>query len=352
MKLTGTRADKFCAAPQAGILGALIYGPDRGLVQERGQILASKFADDPNDAFNVTLLTADDLSSDPARLSDEMSAMSLLGGTRLIRVKLEHEKQGAAISKLIGSFDAAPQRCAARLIIEAGDMSPRSAIRKAFEAAGHFAALPCYALSVQNLERLIVDKLAAIGPHGIGIDKDALLMWAPLLEGDRGLAQNEIEKLALYKGYGETENSCVTLEDINALAAGGQAGSIDEIINAAFSGQSQIADSAYRRAVSGKVHPALILRSLQRHITRLHQAAAARDSGMSPSEAMRALRPPVFAMHQRSFENQLRAWPIVRLTRILNESLETESRVKRAGSADTALVGRLLNAISMIAARR
>lgn len=352
MKLTGSRADKYCAAPPAASLGALLFGPDRGLVTQRSKHICAKFVSDPNDAFNVTILTADDLANDPARLSDEMAAMSLLGEARLIRLRLGHERQGAAIGKMIARFDADPSRCAAKLVIEAGDMTPRSAIRKAFEAAANFAALPCYQASGRALENLIKDQLTAIGDHGIGIDKEALTHWAPLLEGDRALAVSEIEKLALYKGYGEHAGTRIKIEDINILAAGGQAGSIDEIIQSAFTGNQQLCDDAFRRAMSGKLHPAVILRSVQRHLTRLHEALSAMDHGKSSSEAMRGLRPPVFSMQQSSFERQLRLWSLPALARILDETLTAERRLKTAGSPDIALTGRLLGAIATIASKR
>ena len=352
MKLSGSRADKYIQSPDAKSLGALIYGPDRGFVQERAKALCAKFVSDPSDAFNVTVLTADDLSSDTARLADEMAAMSLLGDARLIRLRLDHEKQGLAISKLIKSFDTHPDRCAAKLVIEAGDLSPRSHIRKAFDAAGNFSSIPCYAVNARDLGHIIKDRLRSVGEHGISIDSDALAAWTPLLEGDRALAGNEIEKIALYKGYGDQPDTRITIDDIHLLAAGGQAGNIDEIIYAACAGRLSEADDAFRRAMSGKMHAAVILRSLQRHLTRLHQAIAAMQGGQSASDAMRSLRPPVFAMRKRDFESQLRQWSLPALDKVLAQSLETEKRVKSAGAPVEALTGRLINAVAMISARR
>ena len=79
MKLTGARANKFISAPQADIIGVLLFGPDRGLVKERGALLTKQYLPNPDDAFAATVLTADDLTGDPAKLSDEMSALSMFG---------------------------------------------------------------------------------------------------------------------------------------------------------------------------------------------------------------------------------------------------------------------------------
>ena len=117
---------------------------------------------------------------------------------------------------------------------------------------------------------------------------------SPLLEGDRGLARGEIEKMMLYKGYGEEPGATVTVADIRAVAAGAQAASIDDIIYACLRGDGVEADAGFARAMQGKMSAVVILMSLQRHLVRLQQAASAVDGGQSTDNAMRGLRPPVF----------------------------------------------------------
>jgi len=177
-------------------------------------------------------------------------------------------------------------------------------------------------------------------------------MWVPLLEGDRGLIRNEIEKMALYKGYGQVAGESVTVEDVKVLAAGGQAASIDDIINDTMSGRVDSADAVFRRAVAGKINTAIILMSLQRHITRLLEVQSKLASGESVDGAVRALRPPLFGPSQNAFKAQLRSWPSGMLQRALAQTLEAEKSVKSAGSPADAIVGRLLLALSSYAARR
>lgn len=349
MKLTGGRADRFVASPPDDILGVLLFGPDRGLVQERGQALVRQFVDDPDDAFSTTILTADDLTGDTAKLDDELSAMSLLGDQRLVRLRLDHERAGAAIAKIIKSFDANPRRCAAKLIVEAGDMTTRSAVRKAFEAAGHFASMGCYPANQADLGNLVRSELTALN---IKIDPDALTLWVPLLEGDNALAKGEIEKMALYKGYGNEPSATVTIADVKILAAGGQSASIDDIVYAAMSGRMLECDETYRRAIAGKQSAASILFALQRHITQLLEATANMNAGDSTEGAMRSLRPPIFGMRQREFTAQLRRWPGLILQKALSQSIEAEMQLKTAGSPADAITGRLLLALASYAEKR
>lgn len=349
MKITGGRITRFLSAPPDDIIGVLFFGPDRGLAKERSDTLIHKFIDNPDDAFSATILTADDLSSDPARLADEMSALSLLGDDRLVRVRLDHERSGAAISKIIKALDADPSKAAAKLVIEAGDMTPRSAVRKSFEAAGHFAAIGCYKDSASDLANLV---RGALTEHNISITPDALDLWVPLLDGDRALSRGEIDKMVLYKGGGDVAGATVSIADIKILASGAQAASIDDIILSALSGETAKCDDAFRRAVASKVNAAVILRSLQRHLGRLLEANAHMQAGDRPESAIKALRPPVFRMQERTFLSQLRIWPSRALQQALSQSLVAEEQLKSAGSPGDAIVGRMLLALSSFAAKR
>ncbi len=349
MKLAGARARTWLNAPPKDCPGVLLFGPDAGLCAERANAIAKKFSPNPDDPFSTTVLSADDLTGDPARLADEMVAQSLLGDARLIRLRLSHERGAASIAKTIKALDARPETCAAKLIVEAGDMTPRSAIRKAFEGAKHFAAIACYADSQADIASMVRSTLQDLN---IAIDPDALDAFVPLLEGDRRMARSEIEKLALYKGYGHEEGARVNLADIKALAAGAGAAGLDDIVFDAMAGNPKSMDAALGRALAGKTNPHSVLAALQRHVVRLHQAAAIMASGNSADEAMRSLRPPVFVMRKTAFGAALRIWGEAALARAIAQSLEVEKNMKSTGAPAEALLGRLLIALSGYAARR
>ncbi len=349
MKLAGARARSWLNAPPANCPGVLLFGPDAGLCAERAEAVAKKFSPNPDDPFSTTVLSADDLTGDPARLADEMVAQSLLGDARLIRLRLSHERGAASIAKTIKALDARPQTCAAKLIVEAGDMTPRSAIRKAFEGAKHFAAIACYADSQADIANMVHQTL---GDLSISIAPDALDAFVPLLEGDRRMARSEIEKLALYKGYGQEEGAKVTLADIKVLAAGAGAAGLDDIVFDAMAGNAITMDASLQRALAGKTNPHSVLAALQRHSVRLHQASALMAAGNSMDEAMRNLRPPVFVMRKTAFGTALRIWPEAALARAVAQSLECEKNMKTTGAPAEALLGRLLIALSSYAARR
>lgn len=349
MKVTGARQDRFLSQPPRDLLGALLFGPDRGLVKARSAALISTLAPDVDPAFGATVLTSDDLITDPARLMDEMSAMSLLGGTRLVRLRLDHERSGAAIAKIIKQIDAEPMRVEAKLVIEAGDLSTRSAIRKAAEAAKHIAALGCYPLGLRDRRQQIKDKLESLS---IGISNDALDLWVPLLEGDHALAEGEVEKMALYKGYGADKGASVSPDDVRAVAAGAQGSAIDPIIQDALAGRVDSLDSRFRRAVEAKTSPIAVHFALQRHILRLCEASARMDRGESAVSATRSLRPPIFRMQEDAFVATLNRWNGRALRSALTQCQTVERELKSTGAPAEALTERLLFGLAKFAARR
>ena len=349
MKVTGARQPRFLNQPPHDLIGALLFGPDRGLVKDRAAALIKTLAPDVDPAFGVTILTADDLAADPARLMDELSAMSLLGGTRLVRLRLDHERSGAAIAKILKAVDTDPSKVEAKLVIEAGDLTPRSTVRKASESAKHIAAIGCYPAGLRDRRRMVEDTLKDLG---IGVSPDALDLWVPLLEGDHALARGEVEKMALYKGYGRQPGAQVTLDDVRALAAGAQGASIDPIIQDAMSGRMDSLDARFRRAVESKISPVAIHFSLQRHVLRLCEAAAKMESGDSALSATRSLRPPVFRMAEDSFVATLNRWTPRALRSALSQCQTVERQLKSTGAPAEALTEQLLFGLAKFAQRR
>ena len=80
------------------------------------------------DDFNVVRLHSSDMRDDPARLADEVNAMALFGGDRLIWIRgAMNDKPVADVLPTMASDP--PQNTT--LIVEAGDLKKGSSLRKA-----------------------------------------------------------------------------------------------------------------------------------------------------------------------------------------------------------------------------
>ena len=87
--------ERFLSQPDKAVRAALIFfGRDLGVVRERAQGLAAKVTERPDDPFDVALVSDSDMDADPARLIDELMAFSLMGGRRLVRLRLSSERAG------------------------------------------------------------------------------------------------------------------------------------------------------------------------------------------------------------------------------------------------------------------
>ncbi|MEO0320841.1 MAG: DNA polymerase III subunit delta, partial [Pseudomonadota bacterium] len=89
--LKGKAITGALARRDAAIAAFLVYGPDQGLVRERAKTLMAQVISDTTDPFNMLDLTDADIKADGARLTDEICALSFMGGERVIRLRAHGE---------------------------------------------------------------------------------------------------------------------------------------------------------------------------------------------------------------------------------------------------------------------
>lgn len=297
-----------------------MYGPDRGLVGERAARLARVVVPDPKDAFRVAALSADTLLSNPARLHDEAAQLSLMGGRRLVHVT----DAGDAVGTLFARYLGDPPAGDGFVIVEGGDLKPRSSLRRAFESAKNAAAIACYLDGPREIEALVREVARA---HRITVAPDALSYLVSSLGGDRALSRQELEKLALYAGDGGK----VAFDDAAALIGDSADLSLDDAILAAAEGNPSACERALTRALAEGEAPIRILRAAQRHFTQLHRSASRLDDGANADEAIAVIRPPLFFKLKDSFKRQLGLWPARRAASVLIALVEAERLAKSSG---------------------
>jgi DNA polymerase III subunit delta len=340
VKIEARQVEAFLKKPDAKIRGVVIYGNDDGLIAERALQLAKTVCEDLKDPFRVVDIAGEALKGDPARLADEFGAMSLMGGRRVIRVRPAGEESAEALENL-----AAATAGDALVVIEGGNLTPRSSLRTLAETEPCLAALPCYMDSEGELERLVESAAKA---QGLTVDADALEWIVERLGGDRGQTRSEIDKLLLYKtGDG---GKTVTLDDALAVLGDTAAIGIDDVIGATFDGNLEALDRALDRVFAEGGNPVQLVRSLQRHTDQLHLVAGNVAAGGNFEAAMFKARglPRGGPVRQR-FERHARAWSLPRLSAALDRILEDELRTKSTGLPDEAIARRLCLSLAMSA---
>ena len=134
MKLAGQKALAYCEKPKPRDQAILIFSSDPGLVSSAADTLIAKRLPDI-DPMNVVKLNDDSLKNDDAMLADELVARSLLGGDRLVRLRLEKETYAKQVIAVLSDIDNDRLHAEALWIIEAKDLGKSSKLRSAFEAS-------------------------------------------------------------------------------------------------------------------------------------------------------------------------------------------------------------------------
>lgn len=340
MIVKSSEADRYVAHPPKGLVAALVFGPDQGLVRERAERLARTVVPDLNDAFQVSELDEAALSSDPARLADEAAAISMMGGRRVVRVR----GAGNGLAKLFDGFLEDP-RGDALIVVEAGDLAKTAALRKVFEGAKNAAAVPCYADSARDLADVVRSAMKA---EGLSIAQEAVEDAVSRLGSDRGITRRELEKLALY-AQGTDK---VTVQDVRAVMGDEAEARIEEVCDAAGEGDLERLDLALSRLWAEDVSPVAVLRMAMGHFQRVTMAKAQVQRGETLDGALRKLRPPVHFTRTASFKNQTARWTEERLLDALDLFLETETLCKTTAIPAEAVCGRALFNIASMAKMR
>ncbi|CCQ75606.1 DNA polymerase III subunit delta [Magnetospira sp. QH-2] len=319
MKITGARIKAFLDSPPTAVRAVLVYGPDEGLIRERGLALVKTVVEDPKDPFRMVDLSGSDLKTDPARLADEAAALSLTGGRRAVRIRGAADAQ----QKILASFLKNPVGDAL-IVVEAGELGAGSSLRKLFEGQDNAAALACYGDDGRSLNQVIRESL---GEQGLSADPDAMAYLANHLGSDRQVTRSEIGKLALYMG---TETR-IGLADAMACVGDSGATSLDALLVALGNGDQAGLDQAVERVLTDGGTPVGLLRLVNRHFQRLHLAAGHMAQGLPPDQAMKRLRPPVMFKIADAFRSQLTRWTPDRLARAFELLVEAETDCKTTG---------------------
>lgn len=336
--LKAHEVERFLKRPdlEAGIL--LVYGPDTGLVRETAQRLIRHYAGAGSDSMGLVTLDGAELNSNPERLLAEAKTGSLFGERRVVRVRDAGKSLTVPLSEL--SDDPA----GAIVVLEAGNLAPRDALRALVEASRNGRALPCYADSDETILRLIAE---TFNQAGIRAEPDVAATLRDQLGNDREITRRELEKLSLYAA----QSKVLTRENVLTLCADNAALVLDEVADAIGTGHADRLDAALSRALAAAVNPQQLLSSVSQHFAQLRRWRTIVDGGTSPRDVLAGARPKPHFSRSSSLEQQLRLWSDASLA-IATERLHqaTNDTRKNYARAET-LTRRVLLALTQMAAQ-
>lgn len=340
-KLTGAALDRWVASPDKNHRAVLFYGPNEGLVRERARSVVTHFSggklDDP---FSVTVCDQAARSANPAMLSDEVFSFSMFGGDKVVWVR---EAADALTDTLAAVLSA--DKAGNFVVVEAGDLTPRSKLRVLFEKSDEAVAAGCYLDDERGIAQLAGSKFRAAG---IRIDRDALELLVSRLGQDRLANIAEIDKLCLLAGDGGE----LSAETIVTAIGDGMGDMLDECIFSLFDGRRAEADRLVARVFDDGVAPPQLARRLLSHVDRLITVRVRVDGGEPAKAAMGRLQPRVFFKFEGRFMQQISNWSMADLLRVQDALVRLEIECKSTGLPHAALCQRMALSVSGAAGRR
>ncbi|SKA35486.1 DNA polymerase III subunit delta [Consotaella salsifontis] len=331
--------EAFVARPDFTAPILLLYGPDAGLVSERAGRLAAASGIDESDPFATVILAADELEKNIGRLFDEARTVSMFGGRRLVRVR---GTGGKALAEAVADLASDPPSDTI-VIVEAGELRKSSPLRAAAERGRGAMALPCYQDEARALDRMIDEELRAAA---LKMTEPARDLLRSRLGADRRASRSEVQKLCLY-AYGSGE---ITDEDVRTVVGDVSAETVDEIIDAAASGEVRKLPALIDRALSSGTPGFLLLQGLLRHFHGLQVMRQAVERAGEPVSRVVERKRPHFR-RRPALETALGTWTLSAIGEALIQIEAAVLATRRSASISDALVRQTVLELGVQAAR-
>ncbi len=328
MKLEARRIAAFLRDPGAARV-VLLHGEDEGMVRHRADALTQAVVGQRDDPFRVAWLSREDHS----RLLEEATAISMMGGRRVIRVRDAGDGLAALVKQVAETAGDS------LTVLESAALPSRSKLRQLVEAVANGASIACYPEEGRALQDAIEGGLAAAG---VRLDAEALRWLTDHVGSDRGSTRGEVEKLILYAGAERR----LDLEAVRACVGDLAAASFDDAVYAAMAGDLALTDISIERTLAEGMAPVAFTRGVLAHLGKLHVARGHMAAGLSAADAVRALRPPLFFKRVAAFTQALPLWSARRLMQAMEEVRRVELACKQTGALDGLLVRRMLLALA------
>lgn len=334
--------DAWLARPDSQSFLVLLYGPDRGLVAERGKAFAERTGLPLDDPFSVVKLDGGEVEKGEGRLSQEARTVPMFADRRLLWVR-NASGQKAFADEVKGLLSEPPRD--AIILIEAGELKKNAPLRTVVEAGKGAMALPCYADGGRDIEAVIDDELRKAQ---MSMGSEARQALRRNLGGDRLATRAELQKLMLY-AQGQPE---ISIEDVLLMTGDVSGQSLDDAVDAILEGRVSDFDSAFTRHCQAGSPPFLALSGTMRQFHALHaMRGAMEEEGRNAVSVISGARPPIFFSRRKLVERALERWNRHSIERALLRLHMAVLQTRRRPELGTALVRQALLGIAIESAR-
>lgn len=340
MKLTGRDANSYFAKPDPNKTGLLIFGADAMRVAlKRQQVITALIGPQGEEEMRLTRIPASELRKDPALLSDAIKAQSFFPGPRVAFVEDAADGLAKVIEAALKDWNTGD----AQVVITAGSLAARSALRKIFE--GHRNAFAAGIYNDPPTRSDIEADLARADLKNVSTDamNDIVTLSRVVDPGD---FRQVLEKLSLYM---ISSDQAVTSQDVLACAPVTTEAALDDVLNSVAELRDKDIGPIMRRLAGQGVQPVALCIGATRHFRTLH-AAASDPAG--PGSGIGRVRPPVYGPRRDRMVRQAQGWGVRKLEMALQMLTDTDLSLRSSARApQMAVMERTLIRMAMMGKR-
>ncbi len=331
--------DRFLKKPDTSLKVVVIYGTNDGLIAEYVKKFTKAIVPDINDAFQVSNLLWENISSDVGLLAGEYGAQSLMGGRRVVIVQEVDNNLTKPLKAMLDTINSDTL-----LILSSTSLNKKSSLVSLAEERDDFASIPCYE---DRDEAIFATAKQMFIDGGYTINNEALQLLCSRLSNDRKSNISEIEKLMIYMGTRKN----ITNDDVIQVISDNSAASGDDVCYFTASGQTDKALQAYNRLLNEGSEPASIIRNLMYHFMKILGSVAQMEKGESLDAAIAKITPPIIFFRKNSFKTQVSMWKKERLLGVMELLYKAERDCKTTGMPAEEIVSYTIMQIASAAAK-
>lgn len=320
MKLAGRDVARFCKNPDINLIGALLYGPDAGIISVRRRELTRAILGEEPDDLRVSQIAAVDVRKDRSLLDTELKAKGFFPGRRIVII----ESATDGMSKAFGEVLETVQVDDAFLILTAAQLPARSSLRKLFEGSRKLASLQLFqdAPGPNDIE----DLLRSSGLSR-GASPEAVSLLTEIAQGmDYGSFLQIIDIIILYASHTAAE---LTAEQVTSIAPVAQDSEVDRFVDAVSHGNAANIGPILKRLETNGTNAVTLLIALQRQFRQMLMVSSAEGG---PEAGIASVRPPLWGARKSAMQSLMRRWRPNRLEQANQILFETDSNIRSSAN--------------------
>ena len=283
------------------IYGLLLYGPDIDKIQRIEGSIKDFFAIEEKLSYRKFPYSL--INTDVGILKNELYSHSLTG-RKLIVVYDVTATLIQAVRSILDNYSSDNF-----LLFIASELNVQSTTRKYFEQSKKFAVIPCYSDEIEKILRELL--------QGFTYSNEVLQFFKENFATNTLLLRSEIAKLLTFMDNDKT----ITMEHVLSC----QLGHTEYVLNdlcTSFADHDVLSVLSYM--TQSDINVILFIRVLVTYFLRLEKVLYLMSTGISITEAIDSLKPPVFFKHKVNFKRHLNIWTKERIKFLLHELLELE----------------------------